>query len=146
MNLHSLHPSKGSVKKRKRVGRGPGSGHGKTATRGMKGQKSITGFAQKRGFEGGQMPFHRRVPKRGFTNIFRKEWQIVNLKDIAKLKYKEINPDILADEGLIKDREKLIKVLGEGEINKAVVIQAHGFSKSAKEKIEKAGGKVVILQ
>ncbi len=84
MNLYNLSPAKGATKKRKRVGRGPGSGHGKTSTRGMKGQKSITGFSQKKGFEGGQMPLHRRIPKRGFTNIFKKEWQIVNLKDMGK--------------------------------------------------------------
>jgi len=146
MNLHNLSPEKGAVKKRKRVGRGPGSGHGKTATRGMKGQKSITGFSQKRGFEGGQMPLHRRIPKRGFTNIFKKEWQIVNIKDIAKLKYDEITPEILENEGLIKDKNGLVKILGEGEIQKAFSIKAHAFSKSAKEKIEKAGGKVEILR
>jgi large subunit ribosomal protein L15 len=146
MNLHNLSPEKGAVKKRKRVGRGPGSGHGKTATRGMKGQKSITGFSQKRGFEGGQMPLHRRIPKRGFTNIFKKEWQIVNIKDIAKLKYDEITPEILKNEGLIKDKNGLVKILGEGEIQKAFSVKAHAFSKSAKEKIEKAGGKVEILR
>ncbi len=146
MNLHNLSPSKGATKRRKRVGRGPGSGHGKTATRGMKGQKSITGFSQKRGFEGGQMPLHRRIPKRGFNNIFKKEWQIVNLKDLANLKYKEINPEVLEEEGLIKDKNGLVKILGEGEIGKGVTVQAHRFSKSAKEKIEKSGGKVVILQ
>jgi len=146
MNLHNLSPEKGAVKKRKRVGRGPGSGHGKTATRGMKGQKSITGFSQKRGFEGGQMPLHRRIPKRGFTNIFKKEWQIVNIKDIAKLKYDEITPEILENEGLIKDKNGLVKILGEGEIQKAFSVKAHAFSKSAKEKIEKAGGKVEILR
>ncbi|MGQ9618120.1 MAG: 50S ribosomal protein L15 [Candidatus Aminicenantia bacterium] len=146
MNLHNLQPSKGAVKKRKRVGRGPGSGHGKTATRGMKGQKSITGFSQKKGFEGGQMPLHRRIPKRGFTNIFKKEWQILNIKDLAKLKHKEITLELLAQEGLIKDVNGLLKILGEGEIERAIVIHAHAFSKSAKEKIEKAGGKVVLLQ
>jgi large subunit ribosomal protein L15 len=146
MNLHNLSPEKGAVKKRKRVGRGPGSGHGKTATRGMKGQKSITGFSQKRGFEGGQMPLHRRIPKRGFTNIFKKEWQIVNIKDIAKLKYDEITPEILENEGLIKDKNGLVKILGEGEIQKAFSVKAHAFSKSAKEKIEKAGGMVEILR
>lgn len=146
MNLHNLSPSKGATKKRKRVGRGPGSGHGKTATRGMKGQKSITGFSQKRGFEGGQMPLHRRIPKRGFTNIFKKEWQIVNIKDLAKLNYKEITPEILEEEGLIKDKNGLVKILGEGEIKKEISVHAHGFSKTAREKIEKAGGKVVLLQ
>lgn len=146
MNLYNLSPSKGATKKRKRVGRGPGSGHGKTSTRGMKGQKSITGFSQKRGFEGGQMPLHRRIPKRGFKNIFKKEWQIVNLKDIVKLRIKEITPEILEEVGLIKDKNGLVKILGEGEIEKAISVKAHGFSKSAKEKIEKAGGKVVILQ
>ncbi len=146
MNLYNLSPSRGATKKRKRVGRGPGSGHGKTSTRGMKGQNSITGFSQKKGFEGGQMPLHRRIPKRGFTNIFKKEWQIVNLKDLTKLKYKEITPEILEKEGLIKDKNGLVKILGEGEVAKAISVQAHGFSKNAKGKIEKAGGKVVILQ
>lgn len=146
MNLHNLSPSKGATKKRKRIGRGPGSGHGKTATRGMKGQKSITGFSQKKGFEGGQMPLHRRIPKRGFTNIFKKDWQIVNIKDIAKLNYKEITPDVLEEEGLIKDKNGLVKILGEGEIKKGISVHAHSFSKTAREKIEKAGGKVVVLQ
>lgn len=146
MNLYNLSPSKGATKKRKRVGRGPGSGHGKTSTRGMKGQKSITGFSQKKGFEGGQMPLHRRIPKRGFKNIFKKEWQIVNLKDLAKLRVKEITPEILEEAGLIKNKNGLVKILGEGEVGKGISVKAHGFSKSAKEKIEKAGGKVVILQ
>lgn len=146
MNLYNLSPSKGATKKRKRVGRGPGSGHGKTATRGMKGQKSITGFSQKKGFEGGQMPLHRRIPKRGFNNIFKKEWQIVNLKDMVKLRVKEITPEILEEAGLIKDKNGLVKILGEGEVRKTISVKAHGFSKNAKEKIEKAGGKVVILQ
>ncbi len=145
MNLYNLSPAKDATKKRKRVGRGPGSGHGKTSTRGMKGQKSITGFSQKKGFEGGQMPLHRRIPKRGFTNIFKKEWQIVNLKDIAKLKYEEITPQILEEKRLIKDKNGLVKILGKGEIGKAISVKAHAFSKSAKEKIEKAGGKVEIL-
>ncbi len=145
MNLYNLSPAKGATKKRKRVGRGPGSGHGKTSTRGMKGQKSITGFSQKKGFEGGQMPLHRRIPKRGFTNIFKKEWQIVNLEDLAKLRYKEITPQILEKERLIKDKNGLVKVLGKGEIGKAISVKAHAFSKSAREKIEKAGGNAEIL-
>lgn len=145
MNLYNLSPAKGATRKRKRVGRGPGSGHGKTSTRGMKGQKSITGFSQKKGFEGGQMPLHRRIPKRGFTNIFKKEWQIVNLDDIKKLKYEEITPQILEKERLIRDKNGLVKILGKGEIRKAISFKAHAFSKSAKEKIEKAGGKVEIL-
>jgi len=145
MNLYNLSPAKGATKKRKRVGRGPGSGHGKTSTRGMKGQKSITGFSQKKGFEGGQMPLHRRIPKRGFTNIFKKEWQIVNLEDLAKLRNKEITPQILEKERLIRDKNGLVKILGKGEIGKAISVKAHAFSKSAREKIEKAGGNVEIL-
>jgi large subunit ribosomal protein L15 len=145
MNLYNLSPAKGATKKRKRVGRGPGSGHGKTSTRGMKGQKSITGFSQKNGFEGGQMPLHRRIPKRGFTNIFKKEWQIVNLEDLAKLRNKEITPQILEKERLIRDKNGLVKILGKGEIGKAISVKAHAFSKSAREKIEKAGGNVEIL-
>lgn len=145
MNLYNLSSAKGATRKRKRIGRGPGSGHGKTSTRGMKGQKSITGFSQKKGFEGGQMPLHRRIPKRGFTNIFKKEWQIVNLDDITRLKYEEITPQILEKERLIRDKNGLVKILGKGEIRKAISFKAHAFSKSAKEKIEKAGGKVEIL-
>lgn len=145
MNLYDLSPAKGATRKRKRVGRGPGSGHGKTSTRGMKGQKSITGFSQKKGFEGGQMPLHRRIPKRGFTNIFKKEWQIVNLEDITRLRYEEITPQILEKERLIRDKNGLVKILGKGEIGKAISFKAHAFSKSAREKIEKAGGKVEIL-
>jgi len=145
MNLYNLSPAKGATKKRKRVGRGHGSGHGKTSTRGMKGQKSITGFSQKKGFEGGQMPLHRRIPKRGFTNIFKKEWQIVNLEDLAKLRNKEITPQILEKERLIRDKNGLVKILGKGEIGKAISVKAHAFSKSAREKIEKAGGNVEIL-
>lgn len=145
MNLYNLSPAKGATRKRKRVGRGPGSGHGKTSTRGMKGQRSITGFSQKKGFEGGQMPLHRRIPKRGFTNIFKKEWQIVNLDDITRLNYEEITPQILEKERLIRDKNGVVKILGKGEIRKAISFKAHAFSKSAKEKIEKAGGKVEIL-
>lgn len=145
MNLSSLHPSKDSRKKRKRVGRGPGSGFGKTAGRGSKGQKSRSGYSRKRGFEGGQMPLSRRVPKRGFTNIFRKEYTEVNLERLANIKKAEVKPKDLANAGIVKKESESIKILGQGEISSAKKIHAHKFSKSAQEKIEKAGGKVILI-
>ena len=145
MNLSTLHPSKDSRKKRKRVGRGPGSGFGKTAGRGSKGQKSRSGYSRKRGFEGGQMPLSRRVPKRGFTNIFRKEYTEVNLERLANIKKAEVKPKDLANAGIVKKESESIKILGRGEISSAKKIHAHKFSKSAQEKIEKAGGKVILI-
>jgi len=145
MNLSSLHPPKGSRKKDKRRGRGPGSGQGKTAGRGHKGQKSIAGFSQKRGYEGGQMPLHRRLPKRGFTNIFKSTYTEINLVDIAKLASKQVGPEELRAAGLIKKETERVKILGRGEISSAKVVQAHRFSRSAQEKIEKAGGQAVAI-
>ena len=149
MNLSSLKPPAGQKKARKRIGRGMGSGHGKTSTRGSKGQRAGTGFGQKRGFEGGQMPLHRRLPKRGFTNIFRTEYTVVNLdrllEHIEGLGLTEIILEDYKKLGLSSSKNALIKVLGSGELTSALTIHAHKFSKSAVEKIEKAGGKVVIL-
>jgi large subunit ribosomal protein L15 len=121
-----------------------GSGMGKTSTRGHKGQRSRSGSHMMRGFEGGQMPLHRRLPKRGFTNIFRTEYTVVNLERIAELDVKEIGLDDYKKFGLSSNKKALIKVLGSGELTKALTIHAHKFSKSAAEKIEKAGGKAVV--
>jgi large subunit ribosomal protein L15 len=145
MKLSDLSPAPGSRKKRKRVGRGPGSGHGKTSCRGHKGQKSRSGGGTKPGFEGGQMPLQRRLPKRGFTNIFQKEYAIINIADLEKLEQTEITPEVLVEQGMIKKVMDGIKVLGNGEISKAVTVKAHAFSASAKEKIVKAQGKAEIL-
>lgn len=145
MNLSNLHPSKGSRKQDKRRGRGPGSGQGKTAGRGHKGQKSIAGYSRKKGFEGGQMPLHRRLPKRGFTNIFKTEYTEINLVDLTKLTGQEIGPKELRAAGLIKKEAERIKILGRGEISASMTIQAHKFSRSAQEKIEKAGGQAIII-
>jgi len=145
MNLHNLHPAKNSRKSRKRVGRGPGSGKGKTAGRGTKGQKSISGYSRKRGFEGGQMPLSRRVPKRGFTNIFRKDYSPVNLARLEKIKKDEIKPKDLVESGIIKKEGERIKILGQGDISSPKTIHAHKFSASAVKKIEDAGGKTILI-
>ena len=145
MNLSNIHAPKKATEKRKRVGRGMGSGMGKTSTRGHKGQRSRTGSRMIRGFEGGQMPLHRRLPKRGFTNIFRKEYNIVSLERLAELGQSTINPDVLRKAGVIKTKHP-VKVLGDGELTVALTVSAHKFSKSAQEKITKAGGKVEVLQ
>lgn len=145
MNLSSLHPAKGSRKSRKRIGRGPGSGYGKTAGRGTKGQKSGSGYSLKRGFEGGQMPLHRRLPKRGFTNIFKKEYSEINLDKLGQIKKQEIKLKDLKAAGIIKKESEIIKVLGRGDISSAKTIHAHKFSRSALKKIEKAGGKAILL-
>jgi len=144
IGLNNLKPAAGSTHKKKRVGRGPGSGLGKTAGRGNKGQKSRSGYSGKVGFEGGQMPLQRRLPKRGFTNIFRTEYTVVNLDRIAGLEVKEIGLDDYKKLGLASSKKALIKVLGSGELTAAITIHAHKFSKSAIEKIEKAGGKAVV--
>ncbi len=144
-NLSNLRAPKKANTGRKRVGRGMGSGMGKTSTRGHKGQRSRSGSHMMRGFEGGQMPLHRRLPKRGFTNIFRTEYTVVNLDRIAELKVAEIGLDDYRKLGLASSKNALIKVLGSGELKKAVTIHAHKFSKSAAEKIEKAGGKAVVV-
>ena len=145
MNLSNLHPAKNSRKNRRRKGRGPGSGKGKTAGRGTKGQKSISGYSRKRGFEGGQMPLIRRVPKRGFTNIFRKEYSEINLDRLEKIKKEKIWPKDLVHAGLLKKESEIIKVLGRGELSSPKEIHAHKFSQSAQNKIEKAGGKAIII-
>jgi len=142
MKLHDLAPAKGSKRARKRVGRGPGSGLGKTAGRGHKGQRSRSGFRRRPGFEGGQMPLVRRLPKRGFTNIFRTEYAVINVDDLAALAevgVTEITPEVLADAGLVR-RGKLLKVLGDGELSATMKVTANAFSKSARSKIEAAGG------
>jgi large subunit ribosomal protein L15 len=144
MKLHELSPAKGSKHKKKRVGRGPGSGIGKTSGRGEKGQKSRTGYSSRPGFEGGQMPLIRRVPKRGFTNIWKTEYSVVNLSQLAELDG-EINPEVLLEHGLVRSGKK-VKVLGDGELNKALTVVANKFSKSAREKIEAAGGRCEELQ
>jgi large subunit ribosomal protein L15 len=147
ISLNSLRPAKGSTHKKKRVGRGPGSGLGKTAGRGEKGQKSRSGYSRKVGFEGGQMPLHRRLPKRGFTNIFKKQWLEVSLAALDKHfnADEEITPEVLHDRGIIKKAKHDVVVLGNGEVSKPLRVSAHRFTKSAREKIEKAGGAVVEL-
>jgi large subunit ribosomal protein L15 len=145
MNLSTLRPPKGATANRKRVGRGMGSGMGKTSTRGHKGQRSRSGSRMMRGFEGGQMPLHRRLPKRGFTNIFRKEFAVVNLDRLVELGEKTITPQVLHKARLAGKNDR-IKILGDGELKGAITVHAHKFSKSAQEKITKAGGKVEVLQ
>jgi large subunit ribosomal protein L15 len=140
MNLSGLRPPAGQTKERKRVGRGMGSGTGKTSTRGSKGQRAGTGFGQKRGFEGGQMPLHRRLPKRGFTNIFKKHFAIVNLGRLEKLEGDTFNTDRLIELGVVKKLGDGLKILGTGQLTRAITVEAHHFSKSALEKIQKAGG------
>jgi large subunit ribosomal protein L15 len=147
ISLNTLKPAKGSTHKKKRVGRGPGSGLGKTAGRGEKGQKSRSGYSAKIGFEGGQMPLHRRLPKRGFTNIFKKRWLEISLASL-ELHFEadaEVTPEVLHDRGLIKKATYDVVVLGNGEISKPLRVSAHRFTKSAREKIEKAGGAVVQI-
>ena len=147
MNLSTLKPPKNSTAKRKRVGRGMGSGMGKTSTRGHKGQRSRSGARLMRGFEGGQMPLHRRLPKRGFTNIFKVEYAIVNLDRLAELAGKadggRIDPAFLVRHGVVGKKDR-VKVLGTGDLSSALTVSAHKFSKSAEEKISKAGGKAEV--
>ena len=147
IGLHNLGPAKGATHKRKRLGRGPGSGHGKTAGRGNKGFWSRSGSSQKRGFEGGQMPLHRRVPKRGFTNIFRKEFAQVNV-DVLAARFpagSTVGPDELKSARVIRKLGDGLKVLGRGDIGHALTVRAHRFSAQARKKIEAAGGKVETL-
>ena len=145
MNLSNVHAPRKSSEKKKRVGRGMGSGMGKTSARGHKGQRSRSGSRMMRGFEGGQMPLHRRLPKRGFSNIFRTEYTIVSLEKLAGLGETTINPEVLRKAGVIKGKAP-VKVLGDGELKSAITVQAHKFSKSAQEKITKAGGKFEVMQ
>lgn len=145
MNLSNLRPPAGQTKPRKRIGRGMGSGHGKTATRGSKGQHAGTGFSQKRGFEGGQMPLHRRLPKRGFTNIFKEEYAIINLGRLEKLEGDTFNLDRLIELGVLKKQGKGLKILGTGQLTRKLTVEAHQFSKSALEKIQQAGGTAQVI-
>src|SRR6202007_303834 len=144
-NLSNLRAPKKANENKKRVGRGMGSGMGKTSTRGHKGQGSRSGSSLMRGFEGGQMPLHRRLPKRGFTNIFRTEYTVLNLDRLVELGESELTIEFFAAKGLLKKNEGLLKVLGNGELTKAITVHAHKFSKSAQEKIEKAGGKAILV-
>lgn len=148
MNLSDLVPDEGAKKNKKRVGRGTGSGHGKTSGRGTKGQKSRSGPGVRRGFEGGQLPLMKRMPyKRGFTNIFRAEWEVVNIGDLAEHGLSgEITPEVLYDRGVIRGMEFPVKVLGNGGAGGPLRISAHAFSKSAQEAIEAAGGSVTVLE
>lgn len=147
MKLHELKPASGSAKNRKRVGRGPGSGHGKTAGRGHKGQKSRSGNKRKPGFEGGQTPLQRRVPKlRGFKNLFKKEYTVINLEKLNVFKANSVvTREDLVERGFLKKAGAPVKILGEGELKKVLTVQAHNFSKVARQKIEQAGGKVEVL-
>jgi large subunit ribosomal protein L15 len=147
MGLDKLKPAEGSKGKRFRVGRGQGSGNGKTAGRGHKGAQSRSGYKSKRGFEGGQMPLHRRIPKRGFTNIFRREFAVVNVDRIAEIfeAGTVVTPDLLREKGLVSSGSAPVKVLARGEVSKALTIKAHKFSGKAAEKIAAAGGAVEVL-
>jgi len=148
VGLHNLKPAKGSVRNRKRVGRGPGSGLGKTAGRGEKGQKSRSGFARKPGFEGGQMPLHRRIPKRGFTNSpFRKEFACINLGRLEVFEAGTIvTPELLMQHGLVRKLLDGLKVLADGQLTKALTVHAHRFSGKAQERIAALGGKAELIQ
>jgi large subunit ribosomal protein L15 len=145
LNLSNLKAPKKANENKKRVGRGMGSGMGKTSTRGHKGQGSRSGSSLMRGFEGGQMPLHRRLPKRGFTNIFRVEYAVLGLDTITELGEKELTLDKLTEHGILKKRNGLVKVLANGEIKTAVTVHAHKFSKAAQKAIEDAGGKVIVI-
>jgi len=147
MSLHNIRPPKGAKHAKKRVGRGPGSGHGHTASRGHKGAQSRSGFSFKRGFEGGQMPLHRRVPKRGFHNPFRVEYAVVNLDTLAEVfeAGSAVTPELLRERGLVRQSRAKIKVLGRGDITKKLSVQAHKFSGTAAEKIAAAGGTTEVL-
>ncbi|MCI0338345.1 MAG: 50S ribosomal protein L15 [Acidobacteria bacterium] len=148
MGLNKLKAPAGSKHKKKRVGRGPGSGLGKTSGRGSKGQKSRSGYSGKRGFEGGQMPLHRRLPKRGFTNLFKRDWAEVNIADLEKFfeTGATVTPQTLSERGLIRrSMEKSVVILGHGELKKSLTVSAHRYSASAKQKIEAAGGKAEVL-
>ena len=146
LSLNNIKAPEGATHKKKRVGRGPGSGLGKTSGRGNKGQKSRSGYSRKRGFEGGQMPLHRRLPKRGFTNIFKKEWAEVNILDLDRFDG-EVTPELLVGAGLIrKSKQSAVVVMGQGEVTKALTVRAHRFTAGAKQKIEAAGGKAEVIE
>lgn len=146
MKLHELRPPAGSRHRVKRVGRGPGSGHGQTSGKGEKGQLARSGSGQRPYFEGGQLPLHRRVPKRGFTNIFRKVYDILNVKDLDRFEAgAAVTPATLQEAGLVRRGPALVKILGEGALTKALSVSAHGFSKTAAEKIRAAGGRLEVI-
>jgi len=146
VGLHGLKPPIGAVKRKRIVGRGSSSGHGKTSTRGSKGQTSRAGRDFYLGFEGGQMPLIRKIPKRGFSNTaFKKEYQIVNIRDLTAIKESPITPELLETLGIIRDGQGLVKVLGDGELKKPLTVQAHAFSRSAQDKIKNAGGKIELV-
>lgn len=147
MKLNSIHPAEGATKARKRVGRGPGSGTGKTAGRGENGQKSRSGYSRKAGFEGGQLPLYRRLPKRGFTNArFKVEYAVINLDDLNKFEDGAVvTPEVLKEMGLLKNQLDGVKVLGNGTLDKKLTVKAHKFSASALAAIEKSGGKAEVI-
>ena len=145
MNLSNLHPPAGQKQKKQRIGQGMGTGRGKYSGRGAKGARSISGYSMMRGFEGGQMPLHRRLPKRGFTNIFRKEYAIVNVGRLEQLEGDSFSPGRLLEMGVIKKLGAGLKVLGSGDLTRKIAVEAHVFSKSALEKIQKAGGSAQVI-
>ena len=145
MNLSNLRPPKGQVKKKQRIGQGMGTGRGKYSGRGAKGAKSISGYSKMRGFEGGQMPLHRRLPKRGFTNIFHKEYAIVNVGVLEKLEGDSFTPESLKAAGVVKKLNAGLKILGSGELSRKISVRAHVYSKSALDKIQKAGGTADVI-
>jgi large subunit ribosomal protein L15 len=146
LSINTLKPAPGANRKSKRVGRGIGSGHGKTATRGYNGQMSRAGARMRPGFEGGQMPLHRRLPKRGFTHIFRKDYVAVNLEKLAEFEAgAQVTPEVLKSAGIVKNLRDGIKILGDGELKNAIHVRAHKFSKSAVEKIQKVGGDIEVI-
>ncbi len=146
MNLSNLRPPKGQRHKKRRLGQGMGTGRGKYSGRGAKGAKSISGYSMMRGFEGGQMPLHRRLPKRGFTNIFHKEFAIVNVATLDQLEGNEFTPESLKAAGVLKKLNDGLKILGNGELTRSITVKAHIFSKSAVEKIQKAGGTIEVIE
>ena len=146
MNLSNIRPPKGQKHKKRRIGQGMGTGRGKYSGRGAKGAKSISGYSKMRGFEGGQMPLHRRLPKRGFTNIFRKEYAIVNLTLLEKLQGDTFTPESLIESGAVKKLQDGLKILGGGELTRKITVRAHQFSQSALDKIQKAGGIAEIIE
>ena len=145
MNLSQLKPPRGQKHKKQRIGQGMGSGRGKYSGRGAKGAKSISGYSRMRGFEGGQMPLHRRLPKRGFKNIFRKEYAIVNVGKLASLEGAAFDPETLIGQGVIHKLKDGLKILGSGDLKKKITVKAHVFSKSALEKIQAAGGTAEVI-
>jgi large subunit ribosomal protein L15 len=146
MNLSNLRPPKGQRHKKRRLGQGMGTGRGKFSGRGAKGAKSISGYSMMRGFEGGQMPLHRRLPKRGFTNIFHKEYAIVNVATLDQLEGDTFTPESLKAAGVLKKLNHGLKILGNGELTRKITVKAHIFSKSALDKIQKAGGSVEVIE